>query len=160
MLCEDLTADDPLPPPLGKQWPARFLERHPGIMARRPKSLVSPGCGEPEDETSSPIPSVEAHTSEMTNEEPLLLDCQRFLERSTGTDGTPSQIPSTCTAPAAPSNVLTVASGTNSLDKHVLPPTATPADRPSSASSTAASFLSAIKSSLAEHRMTFSSRLT
>jgi hypothetical protein len=160
MLCEDLTADDRLPPPLGKQWPARFLERHPGIMARRPKSLVSSGCGEPEDETSSPIPSVEARTSEMTNEEPLLLDCQRFLERSTGTDGTPIQIPSTCTAPAAPSNVLTVASGTSSLDKHVPLPTATPADRPSNASSTATSFLSAIKSSLAEHRMTFSSRLT
>jgi hypothetical protein len=162
MLCEDLTADDRLPPPLGKQWPARFLERHPGIMARRPKSLVSPGCGEPEDETSSPIPRVEARTSEMTNEEPLLLDCQRFLERSPGTDGTPSQIPSDCTAPAAaaPSNVLTVTSGMSTLDKIVPSPTATPFDRPSTASSTATSFLSAIKNSLAEHRMTFSSRLT
>ena len=167
ILCEDLTAEDPLPPPLGKQWPARFLERHPGIMARRPKSLTSSKCGMPEDETSPSIPSVEA-TSETVDEEPLLLDCQRFLDRSTA-NGTPSQISSictpsqtasTCSAPAALPNVLIVASGTSSLDKNMSSPTATPPDRASATSSTATSFLSAVKSSLAEHRMTFSSRLT
>ncbi|KEQ73624.1 hypothetical protein M436DRAFT_63901 [Aureobasidium namibiae CBS 147.97] len=159
MLCEDLTAEDPLPAPLGKQWPARFLERHPGIMARRPKPLTSRKCGEPDDETSLSIPREEAHTSETTNEEPLLLvDCQRFLERSTDADETLGQISSSCTAPAASPNVLIATGGTSSLDRHV--PTAMFSDRPPAGSSTTISFLSAVKSSLAEHRMTFSTRLT
>ncbi|KAI5235847.1 hypothetical protein E4T43_08983 [Aureobasidium subglaciale] len=46
MLCEELTSDDPPPRPLGKQWPARFLERNPGIMASRQKLPTSPMYGE------------------------------------------------------------------------------------------------------------------
>ncbi|CAD0109036.1 unnamed protein product [Aureobasidium uvarum] len=161
MLCEDLAADDPLPRPLGKQWPARFLERHPGIMARRSQPPASQKSGELEDETSPSLPREESHTTEMINEEPqLLLDCQKFLDRSTETDGTSSQIKPICTGPAAPPNVLIVTSGTSSLDRNVPSPTATPPSRPAERSSTTTSFLSAIKSSLAEHRMTFSSRLT
>lgn len=168
ILCEDLTAADRLPPPLGKQWPVRFLERHPGIMARCSKPLTLSKCGEPEDETCASIPRVEGRASETIDEEPLLLDCQRFLDRSPA-DGTLSQIQSTCTprqttstctAPAASPNVLIDASGTSSLDRNVASITATPPDRLSTRGSTTTSFLSAVKSSLAEHRMTFSSRLT
>lgn len=161
MLCENLAADEALPKPLGKQWPARFLERHPGIMARCPRPLTAPKAGETEDET--PLPSEEAHTTDISNEEPqLLLDCQRYLDRSSEvveSHETTSQVQSPCTGPAAPANVLIVTSGTSSVD-NVSSPTATPPDRPAVGGSTTTSFLSAIKSSLAEHRMTFSSRLT
>ncbi|KAK6007704.1 hypothetical protein QM012_004518 [Aureobasidium pullulans] len=161
MLCENLAADEALPKPLGKQWPARFLERHPGIMARRPRPFTAPMTGESVDETSLPLPNEEAHASDVSNEEPqVLLDCQRYLDRSIELDETISQVQSPCTGPAAPANVSIVTSGTNSVDRNVSSPTATPPDRPAIKGSTTTSFLSAIKSSLAEHRMTFTSRLT
>lgn len=162
MLCENLAANETLPKPLGKQWPARFLERHPGIMARRPSPLTAPKTRKPDaDESSLPLPNEEAHTTDISNEEPqLLLDCQRLLDRSSEVnDETISQVQSPCTGPAAPANVLIVTSGTSSVDRNVSSPTATPPDRPAIRGSTTTSFLSAIKSSLAEHRMTFSSRL-
>ncbi|KAH0024136.1 hypothetical protein KCU78_g5182, partial [Aureobasidium melanogenum] len=159
MLCENLAADEALPKPLGKQWPARFLERHPGIMARRPRPDTASKTREPENES---LPNEEAHTADISNEGPqLLLDCQRYLDRSIEVDyETTSQAQSPCTGPVAPANVLIVTSGTSSVDRNVSSPTATPPDRPAAGGSTATSFLSAIRSSLAEHRMTFSSRLT
>ncbi|KAH0345605.1 hypothetical protein KCU81_g4372, partial [Aureobasidium melanogenum] len=163
MLCENLAADEALPKPLGKQWPARFLERHPGIMARRPRPLTASETREPENESSLPLPNEkEARTIDISNDEPqLFLDCQRYLDRSPEVDDeTTIQVQSPCTGPAAPANVLIVTCGTSSVDRNVSSPTATPPDRPAAGSSTATSFLSAIKSSLAEHRMTFSSRLT
>ncbi|KAG9847997.1 hypothetical protein KCU98_g5741, partial [Aureobasidium melanogenum] len=159
MLCENLAADEALPKPLGKQWPARFLERHPGIMARRPRPDTASKTREPENES---LPNEEAHTADISNEGPqLLLDCQRYLDRSIEVDyETTSQAQSPCTGPVAPANVLIVTSGTSSVDRNVSSPTATPPDRPAAGGSTTTSFLTAIKSSLAEHRMTFSSRLT
>ncbi|KAH0238409.1 hypothetical protein KCV06_g219, partial [Aureobasidium melanogenum] len=160
MLCENLAADEALPKPLGKQWPARFLERHPGIMAHRPRPNTASRTREPEDDL--PLPNEEAHTTDISNEGPqLLLDCQRYLDRSIEVDDeTTSQAQSPCTGPAAPANVLIITSGTSSVDRNVSSPTATPPDRSAAGGSTATSFLSAIRSSLAEHRMTFSSRLT
>ncbi|KAI5194460.1 hypothetical protein E4T39_08662 [Aureobasidium subglaciale] len=157
MLCEELTSYDPPPRPLGKQWPARFLERNPGIMASRQKPLTSPMSGE----IASPIPGEEVGSTETTNGKPQLLpDCQRFLDRPTETGVTPSQISTTCTAPAESQNVLIITSETDSIDRDVASPTASPPDRPSMGSSATNSFFSSIQSSLAEYRMTFSSRLT
>ena len=161
MLCEELTADDLLPRPLGKQWPARFLERHPGIMARRPEPLVSPGSRESESETTSPIPREEARTTETINGEPqLLLDCQRFLERPTEMHVTSSQTPAICTASLDPPDTLIVVSGTDNIERSASSPTVTPPCQTPIGSSATNSFLSAIKNSLAEQKMTFSSRLT
>ncbi|KAI5264497.1 hypothetical protein E4T47_08768 [Aureobasidium subglaciale] len=151
MLCEELTSDDPPPRPLGKQWPARY----------HGKSSKASYLTNVSDEIASPIPREEVRLMEMTNEEPqLLLDCQRFLDRPTEADVTPSQISTTYTAPAESQNVLIIASQTDSIDRVAASPTATPPDRPSMGCSATNSFFSSIKSSLAEQKMTFSSRLT
>ncbi|KAI5194809.1 hypothetical protein E4T38_09398 [Aureobasidium subglaciale] len=131
------------------------------IMASRQKPPTSPMYGEISDEIASPIPREEVRSMEMTNEEPhFLLDCQRFLDRPTEADVTPSQISTTHTAPAESQNVLIIASGTDSIDRVAASPTATPPDRPSMGCSATNSFFSSIKSSLAEQKMTFSSRPT
>jgi hypothetical protein len=160
MLCEGLAADDPLPRPLGKQWPARFLERHPGVMARHVKPSTSSASGNVDDQVTASSPSHEAHTCEMINQDPqLLVDCRKFLNQSTGSDETLGQSPAVDTAPQDPPNVSVVVGGTACIERDMYSPTAPP-DRISTASSSTNSFLSAIKSSLVEQKMTFSSRLT
>lgn len=161
MLCEDLAADDPPPRPLGKQWPARFLERHPGIQARRPKPLTSPTHEQSAEGTDPSIPRQEILSGKPANEEPQLLrDCHEFLDRSADADDTPDPERGVSTLSLEVPAVSITTGQTTSVERTVSSPTATPPDRPSISSSSIDCFFSAIKISLAEQKMTFAGQLT